>query len=76
MFGKRKDDHKHRNDESKPEEPSELPEVPEVGVVVGLANGEKCERCWRVLPDVGSHADHPDICGRCADAVGGRAAAE
>jgi isoleucyl-tRNA synthetase len=44
--------------------------VPDVGVVVELAGGEKCERCWRVLPDVGSHADHPDICGRCADAVG------
>ena len=53
-----------------------LPDVPDVGVVVGLAVGEKCGRCWRVLPDVGSHADHPDICGRCADAVGQRAAAE
>ncbi len=47
-----------------------LPEVPEVGVVVGLASGEKCERCWRVLPDVGSHAVHPALCGRCAAAVG------
>jgi isoleucyl-tRNA synthetase len=47
-----------------------LPDVPDVGVVIALASGEKCERCWRVLPDVGSHADHPDICGRCADVVG------
>jgi isoleucyl-tRNA synthetase len=53
-----------------------LPDVPEVGVVVALARGEKCERCWRVLPEVGSHADHPGLCGRCADAVGARAAAE
>jgi isoleucyl-tRNA synthetase len=53
-----------------------LPDVPEVGVVVGLASGEKCERCWRVLPDVGSQADHPAICGRCADAVGARGAGE
>jgi isoleucyl-tRNA synthetase len=45
-------------------------ELPEVGVVVGLAEGEKCERCWRVLPDVGRDQHHPDICGRCADAVG------
>jgi isoleucyl-tRNA synthetase len=53
-----------------------LPDVPEVGVVVALARGEKCERCWRVLPEVGSRADHPGLCGRCADAVGARAAAE
>jgi len=53
-----------------------LPDVPEVGVVVALAAGEKCERCWRVLPDVGSHADHPALCGRCADAVGALVPAE
>jgi len=50
--------------------------VPEVGVVVDLASGEKCERCWRVLPDVGSQPDHPGLCGRCADVVGALVAAE
>ena len=25
----------------------------------------KCERCWHYVPDVGSHAEHPTICGRC-----------
>ena len=29
---------------------------------------EKCQRCWKVLPDVGTH-DVPGVCGRCADAV-------
>ncbi|MBK8091736.1 MAG: hypothetical protein IPK32_07070 [Verrucomicrobiaceae bacterium] len=29
----------------------------------------KCERCWRLLPDVGTHAAHPTLCGRCADGV-------
>ena len=53
-----------------------LPDVPEVGVVVDLASGEKCERCWRVLPDVGSQPDHPGLCGRCADVVGALVAAE
>ncbi|MGH6929607.1 MAG: class I tRNA ligase family protein, partial [Dongiaceae bacterium] len=53
-----------------------LPDVPDVGVVVELANGEKCERCWRVLPDVGKSADHPGVCGRCADAVGALVPAE
>jgi len=34
------------------------------------AEGEKCARCWKVLPEVGTHAAHPGLCGRCADAVG------
>ena len=25
----------------------------------------KCERCWHHRADVGSHADHPTLCGRC-----------
>ena len=45
-----------------------LADVPDVGVVAGPATGVKCERCWKVLPDVGSH-DHDGLCGRCADAV-------
>ncbi len=46
-----------------------LNDVPEVGVVVSVADGTKCERCWQILPEVGSHADHPDLCNRCHDAV-------
>ncbi|HSK39743.1 MAG TPA: zinc finger domain-containing protein [Arenibaculum sp.] len=34
------------------------------------AEGEKCGRCWRILPEVGTVEGHPDLCGRCADAVG------
>ena len=26
---------------------------------------EKCVRCWHHRADVGSHADHPQLCGRC-----------
>jgi isoleucyl-tRNA synthetase len=26
---------------------------------------QKCERCWHYREDVGSHAKHPGICGRC-----------
>jgi isoleucyl-tRNA synthetase len=48
-------------------------EVPGVAVVVELASGEKCQRCWRVLPEVAAAAAqghaHPDLCHRCADAV-------
>jgi len=34
-----------------------------------VAPGTKCERCWKVLPEVGSVAAHPSLCRRCADAV-------
>jgi isoleucyl-tRNA synthetase len=45
-----------------------LPDLPDVGVVVTPAEGEKCERCWRVLPEVGHHG-REGLCGRCADAL-------
>ncbi|MDR3435895.1 isoleucine--tRNA ligase [Telmatospirillum sp.] len=45
-----------------------LPDVPGVGVVFRVADGEKCQRCWKVLPDVQGHG-HDGLCGRCADAV-------
>ena len=31
----------------------------------------KCIRCWHHRPDVGSHKDHPEICGRCVDNLPG-----
>ena len=46
-----------------------IEDVPGVTVEWKLADGEKCERCWKVLADVGTDADHPTVCGRCADAV-------
>ena len=45
-----------------------LPDVAGVGVVVELASGEKCLRCWKVLPDVGKHS-HPGVCERCDAAI-------
>ena len=53
-----------------PTEAFRLPEVPGVGVVFELAEGEKCQRCWQILPDVGSHA-HPHTCARCDAALTG-----
>jgi isoleucyl-tRNA synthetase len=38
-------------------------------LVVSRAPGEKCARCWRVLPEVGSDKHHPELCLRCTDAV-------
>jgi isoleucyl-tRNA synthetase len=40
-----------------------------VAVVPARAPGSKCDRCWKVLPEVGTHADHPGLCDRCVDAV-------
>ena len=30
-----------------------------------LREGEKCARCWHVLPDVNTHHAHPGLCSRC-----------
>jgi isoleucyl-tRNA synthetase len=47
-----------------------LADVPGAGAVFALAEGDKCARCWMILPDVGVVPEHPDLCHRCADAVG------
>jgi isoleucyl-tRNA synthetase len=46
-----------------------LADVPYVAVQFEPAKGQKCERCWKVLPDVGTHK-HPGTCQRCNDALG------
>ena len=38
-------------------------------VDVEPAQGQKCERCWKVLPTVGQNAQHPTLCPRCAKVV-------
>ncbi|SMH52719.1 isoleucine--tRNA ligase [Maritimibacter sp. HL-12] len=52
-----------------PNEAFRLPEIEGVGVVFETAEGAKCQRCWKILPDVGSHA-HPGTCSRCNAALG------
>ena len=52
-----------------PDDAFTLPDVPGVAVVFHAADGDKCERCWKILPDVGSHAHH-GVCGRCDAALG------
>ena len=44
-----------------------LEDIRGVGVVQGSADGEKCERCWKILPEVASNEE--PICNRCADAI-------
>jgi isoleucyl-tRNA synthetase len=45
-----------------------LDDAPGVAVVPHLAEGAKCARCWKILPDVGTHA-HAGVCGRCDAAL-------
>jgi isoleucyl-tRNA synthetase len=34
-------------------------------IAVRASQYKKCGRCWHHTTDVGSHAEHPDLCGRC-----------
>ena len=52
-----------------PAEAFRLPETDGVTVVFERAEGEKCQRCWKILPDVGTHS-HPGTCARCDAALG------
>ena len=42
-----------------------LDDVTGVAVVAGLAQGDKCDRCWKLLPEVGDAG----LCERCTHAV-------
>ncbi|HEX5599778.1 MAG TPA: class I tRNA ligase family protein, partial [Hyphomicrobiaceae bacterium] len=46
-----------------------LPDVPGVGVVARRAQGRRCERSWRIVPDVGSDPEYPELSARDAAAV-------
>ena len=37
-----------------------------LAISVSPSSAQKCERCWHYRDDVGSHAEHPTLCGRCA----------
>jgi isoleucyl-tRNA synthetase len=45
------------------------PGADESMATISPAPGNKCARCWRVLPEVGQQPNHPSLCARCADAV-------
>ena len=44
-------------------------EAPAILIKAEVAAGAKCERCWRVVPDVGSDLRWPSVCSRCAEAL-------
>jgi isoleucyl-tRNA synthetase len=46
-----------------------LADVPGVGVVAKRAEGKKCARSWRIVPDVGADPEFPDLSLRDVAAV-------
>ena len=40
-----------------------------LGVSVEVAEGAKCDRCWKHSDDVGAVNEHPTLCRRCAEVV-------
>lgn len=58
-----------------PAEAFRLDDVPGVSVVPALAEGQRCARSWKVLPEVGSDPEYPDVSPRDAQALRERAAA-
>ena len=43
----------------------------EAWVLAQATEHEKCVRCWHRRADVGSHAEHPQLCGRCIGNIEG-----
>ena len=37
----------------------------DLAIEVTPSSAVKCERCWHYAEDVGAHAGHPSLCGRC-----------
>ncbi|MFC3608760.1 isoleucine--tRNA ligase [Stutzerimonas tarimensis] len=46
-------------------------ELPGLKLNVTKSADPKCGRCWHHRPDVGTHAGHEEICGRCVDNIDG-----
>ncbi|MBA3979675.1 MAG: isoleucine--tRNA ligase [Alcanivorax sp.] len=56
------------------EAPADLTDslMPGLKVAITASPHTKCARCWHHREDVGSHPDHPEICGRCVDNIEGQ----
>lgn len=49
--------------------PADAVQYEGLAIRVTPAEGEKCERCWMISPDVGKHEQHKTLCPRCANIV-------
>jgi len=48
-----------------------ITEIEGISVKIIVSEHAKCVRCWHQAPDIGSHEEHPELCGRCIDNVAG-----
>ena len=46
-------------------------DIAELKIVVSPLSDEKCVRCWHRRPDLGSIAEHPELCVRCVENIDG-----
>jgi isoleucyl-tRNA synthetase len=51
-----------------PSDAFRLSDITGIGVVFERAEGDKCQRCWKILPDVGTHK-HKGVCARCNEVL-------
>ncbi len=49
--------------------PENAIKLEQAAIVVTKAEGETCERCWVVTPEVGKVEEYPTVCPRCASVV-------
>lgn len=49
----------------------ELKNGDSIFIRVSATEHAKCERCWHRREDVGRHAEHPELCGRCINNLDG-----
>ena len=47
--------------EKAPKDSFSIEEIRDVAVVCGVAKGNKCNRSWKVLPEVGTDREYPDL---------------
>jgi isoleucyl-tRNA synthetase len=57
-------------DSACPEDATET-EIEGIKLKVIASEHTKCVRCWHQRADVGTHEDHPELCGRCIENVAG-----
>ena len=46
-----------------------LTSAPKMDIIISKAGGCKCERCWKILKEVGEDKEHKNLCYRCVNAV-------
>jgi isoleucyl-tRNA synthetase len=59
----------HVSTHQAPADAFRLTDVAGVAVVFHHAQGNKCARCWMILPEVGTNAKHEDLCERCSATI-------